>query len=132
MTRQEAAHACRGEVECNHRDLVEMRRRVHDVPADDVGDDRPRHDELEQVQTYREPQGRERGQGPFAPAHGFERTERQGQKIGHNTCEKPEYTYVMVCRNTGASLLNVSQITPSISCWIPKSLSRSSHRNQVW
>jgi hypothetical protein len=39
-----------------------------------------------------------------------------GTYIGQSTCENPEYTYVIACLRTGASWLNVSQMTASVIC----------------
>jgi hypothetical protein len=39
--------------------------------------------------------------------------------LATNTCENPEYKYVIVSFKSGALWRKVSQITPSVSCWIP-------------
>jgi hypothetical protein len=68
-----------------------MWRHVDDVLADDLSDHRASHDEIEQVETDRDPRRLEREDRLLAPAYGFHDAMANGTYIGHRTCENPEY-----------------------------------------
>ena len=100
---------------------MEMWGVVDDVPADEFGDEGAGYDGVQQVQSHRNPGGLECEERPLTPTYGLQDAHRERHVNRPQHVGDSEYTYVIVCLRSGASWLKVSQMTPSVSCWIPKS-----------
>jgi hypothetical protein len=72
VTREEATDTRRPEIKHHHRNQIEVRGVVNDVPADEFGDKGAGHDGIQQVESHRYPGGLECEEGPLSPTDSFQ------------------------------------------------------------